>query len=432
MTESLKFSYKGTCSISTDEITKESIRLEKVINFANEATKTGYATDFASINAPFDKSFITESEKLANKFDNVTLVVLIGIGGSNLGTMAVQQAVQGKSTKSKAKIVYADNVDSDHISNIISIMEKELKAGNNVIINCITKSGTTTETIANFLILVSILKKHKKNYKNFIVVTTDKHSKLYFVAKKEEFHILEIPPKIGGRYSVLTHVGLFPLALIGLDIKKLVEGAKSMRNTCLKKEVLKNPAAISALVNFLHYRRGKSITNTFIFSNNLENIGKWYRQLLAESIGKERDFLGRLVNSGFTPIVSIGSVDNHSMVQLYLAGPNDKITTFINIKTPKNKLIVPRLQDYSHLAKVQGKTLNFIMNAIIDGTKKAYLNKHLPYMEIELSEKTEYCIGQLLQMKMLEIIYLGYLMNVNPFDQPNVEEYKEETRKLLK
>jgi len=120
------------------------------------------------------------------------------------------------------------------------------------------------------------------------------------------------------------------------------------------------------------------------------------------------------------------------MAQLYLGGPNDKITTFVSLLNTKKKLVVPRSKDYKHLTKVQGKNMHTIMTAIFGGTKKAYLKKHLPYMEIDLYERSEYCIGQLLQMKMFEMIYLGYLLNVNPFDQPNVEEYKEETRKLLK
>jgi len=430
--EALKFNYRGTCGISTDEILRESKRLEKVLSFANEATKTGYATDFASINVPSDKTFLEGSKKLAERFKDVKLIVVVGIGGSNLGTVAVQQAIQGKITSSKTKILYADTVDSDYIANIITVMERELKAGNEIVLNCITKSGTTVETIANFLILLNVLKKYKRDYNEYVVVTTDKHSKFYFVAKKEEFHILELPVKVGGRYSAFTHVGLFPLALIGVSVNRLIEGAKSIKRVCLSTNILKNPAALSALIMFLQYRRGKNIANLFLFSNELEGVGKWYRQLMGESIGKERDFLGRLINAGLTPTIAIGSTDLHSMVQLYLGGPNDKITTFITLKNVKNKLAVPKHKDYMHLARVQGKNLSFIMNAISGGAKKAYLNKHLPYMDIELTERSEYCIGQIMQMKMFEMIYLGYLLNVNPFDQPNVEEYKEETRKLLK
>ena len=151
-----------------------------------------------------------------------------------------------------------------------------------------------------------------------------------------------------------------------------------------------------------------------------------------ESIGKEKDSLGRLVNAGMTPIVSIGTTDLHSMMQLYLAGPNDKITTFINVKQT-NKLKIHRLKEFGSLLNgLNGRDLDYLMNIILNGVKKTYNERLLPYMEISLANKSEYCIGQLLQLKMMEVVYLAYLLNVNPFDQPNIEEYKEKVRKLLK
>ena len=425
---SLQFKYEKTCLINKSELSKELYKLDKVINLMNEVTKTKYQTDFAFLNLLNETRFLDESLVLARYFKSASLLVVIGIGGSNLGAMAAYQAI----AKNKIKILFADTVDSDNIQKIINEMTKCLKEEKEVVINCITKSGTTLETISNFAILLEILKKIRKDYKKYVVVTTNKNSKLWDIAKKENFHILEIPEKVGGRYSVLSNIGLFPLAMAGVDIKKLIEGAKAIKIHCLNKNVLRNPAALSALIMFLHYRRGKSIVNTFLFNNELEYFGKWYRQLLAESIGKEKDSLGRLVNAGMTPIVSIGTTDLHSMMQLYLAGPNDKITTFINVKQT-NKLKIHRLKEFGSLLNgLNGRDLDYLMNIILNGVKKTYNERLLPYMEISLANKSEYCIGQLLQLKMMEVVYLAYLLNVNPFDQPNIEEYKEKVRKLLK
>ena len=194
-------------------------------------------------------------------------IIVIGIGGSNLGTIAVFESVKGKlhnQLTDKTKILFADTVDSDTLAQISILMEKTLRSGKKILLNVVTKSGTTTETIANFQVLLNILKKHKKNYKDFIVATTDKGSKLYDLAELEKFQILEIPKKVGGRYSVFSAVGLFPLSVAGINIDKLLKGAADMRDTCLNKNILKNPAAISAVILYLH-KESRNINDNFIF-----------------------------------------------------------------------------------------------------------------------------------------------------------------------
>jgi glucose-6-phosphate isomerase len=153
---------------------------------------------------------------------------------------------------------------------------------------------------------------------------------------------------------------------------------------------------------------------------------------MSESIGKEYDRVGNQIFTGITPTVSIGSVDLHSMAQLYLAGPYDKFTSFINIESNKNNTIIPDFDDYSKLIEIiQGKSLNEIMNAILKGVQTSFIKGKRPFMHIILPDKSEFSIGQLLQMKMMEMMYLGFLMGVNPFDQPNVVAYKNETKKIL-
>jgi glucose-6-phosphate isomerase len=264
------------------------------------------------------------------------------------------------------------------------------------------------------------------------VVTTDKDSKFWNFAQQKEFNVLEIPKKVGGRFSVFSSVGLFPLGMLGINIEQLINGAQLMKEKCLSHDLNHNPAALSASLIYQHKVNGKHIHDLFLFSTDLESIGKWYRQLMGESIGKEFNNKQNQVFEGITPTVSIGSIDLHSMAQLYLGGPYDKFTTFVRVKSRKEKITIPNNVDYSRLVTgIQGKSLHNIMDAILLGVQRAFQKGKRPFVEIVLPNKSEFYVGQLLQMKMMEMMYLGYLLDVNPFDQPNVESYKIETKKIL-
>jgi glucose-6-phosphate isomerase len=188
----------------------------------------------------------------------------------------------------------------------------------------------------------------------------------------------------------------------------------------------------SAMMLAKHSQNGHNIHDLFLFSNDLESIGKWYRQLMGESIGKEYDAQGKQVFNGMTPTVSIGSTDLHSMAQLYLGGPYDKYTTFVRLQKNNHTVRVPRIAAYSKLVDtIQGRPMDEIMNAIVDGVQTAFKKGKRPFSELLLPDKSAFTIGQLLQFFMMQMMYLGVLMHVNPFDQPNVESYKVETKRLL-
>ena len=242
--------------------------------------------------------------------------------------------------------------------------------------------------------------------------------------------MLHVPKKVGGRYSVFSNVGLFPLGFLGINIKELRNGAGRAKRDCLK-PFQKNPAMLSAALIFHHNKKGMNIFDTFVFDTELESIGKWYRQLMGESIGKENDREGKKINAGITPTVSIGSTDLHSMAQLYLGGPPDRYTSFITVP-PNNKVSIPKWKEYNTLVEnIQGRKLNEIMDAIINGVKTAYKSGKRPFSEISMESKSEKEMGYLLQFKMMEMMFLAALLNVNAFDQPAVEEYKKETRRIL-
>jgi len=432
----LKFNHSDSL-ISNKELDKLEKKLQSEIQQMNLAITKDYKDDRASINLPDDKENLEKVKSLVkNKLKlNPKYLIVVGIGGSNLGTIAVQEAILGKfynQTNPDLNVLYADTVDSDLMQDIISIIEPSLKNGDNVIINCISKSGGTTETIANFEVLVDVLKKYKKHYERYVVVVTDKNSKFWNFALEKGFEILEIPNKVGGRYSVFSSVGLFPLGMLGIDIYELLKGAKLMKDKCLNLNLKNNPAALSASLIYQHKLNGKTIHDLFLFSTDFESIGRWYRQLMGESIGKEFNKKKKRVFEGITPTVSIGSTDLHSMAQLYLGGPYDKFTTFVRIDKNKEAVNIPNFPEYSDLVKgLQGKPLSEIMDAILIGVQRAFKKGKRPFVEIILPNKSAFSIGQFLQLKEMEMMYLGYLLGVNPFDQPNVELYKTETRKVL-
>jgi len=434
--DQITFSYDDSL-ISEKDLRKTSTQLLEEIERMNNAVHQHYDDDRASLSLPDDKEALSTVKKLIQTKKELSLkyLVVIGIGGSNLGTMAVLDAVFGKLsnfTTQGIQVFYADTVDSDLMSPIVTVTESALKKGENVLINCISKSGHTTETIANFEVLIDLIRRYKPDYKQSIVITTDENSEFFNMATEKGFDVLTIPKKVGGRFSVFSPVGLFPLGLAGVNIDDLVRGARVMRERCLSKNVMENPAALSALLIFLQKKNGKQIHDLFLFNPDLESVGRWYRQLMAESIGKEYNLKKKQVFEGVTPTVSIGSTDLHSIGQLYLGGPFDKFTTFVRVQHNNNDVRIPHLPEYESLVKsIQGKSLDDIMHAILDGVQAAFRKQKRPFMEITLPDKSAFSIGQLLQLKMMETMYLGFLLGVNPFDQPNVESYKIETRRIL-
>lgn len=405
--------------------------LQDYINQLNKIAKNKDNSIYEGfINLPFDHKLIKQikeiSKRKASKF--LKYIVVIGIGGSNLGAKAVYEALGVNYTT----LLFVDTCSPKLLRHSETLLKKELINSEQVLFCLISKSGKTTESIVNFEFLYGSLVKQFSDLSRRVVVVSDEGSQLFQVSRKLGFEVMSIPLKTIGRYSVFSAVGLLPLALSGVNIERLCEGAKDITSYCLKLD-LRNPALVSAILIYLYYKNGFTINNNFFFNPELEGVGKWYRQLMAESLGKEFDKDGRRVNIGITPIVSIGSTDLHSMLQLYLAGPYDKFTTFVYAQENNSKVRVPEKTILNKLeGQILGKEISLIMRAIYEGVKKAYLKRKLPFVEIQLPAISEYYLGAYLQFKMIEMLYLGKLFNVEVFDQPNVEEYKREARRILK
>lgn len=423
----MQFTFKDTALV-------EEARLHSLVSHLNPYIKhlqkvaalKNYIEAESSINLPFDEDLLktileTKERKCSNK---LKYIIDIGIGGSNLGTKAIYDALKGYADliepNAFPKIIFVDTNSPINIWKLQQFLEK-INNPDEVLINTISKSGTTTETIANMELLAGCI----KNYKDRTVITTDEDSKLWNVAEKEKITHLKIPAIVGGRYSVFSAVGLFPLACAGINIVSLLSGAMYARRESISLEEKTNFAAVSAAISYVNYKNGKFINDNFMFSPELESLGKWYRQLMAESLGKK--------HVGITPTVSIGSTDLHSMGQLYLGGPKDKFFTFVSAT---KELVNPKIPGKppipTNLKEIKEKSADEIMNAIYQGTTEAFAKKRIPFTEIKLDTVTEREVGAFMQFKMLEIMYLAKLLGVNAFNQPNVESYKSITKEILK
>lgn len=395
----------------------------------------GYEPPEASLNLPDDKKMLSSIRTIADEKTaegELHYVILVGIGGSNLGAMAAYEAIVGTLDAHIGdrlpKIIFADTVSPTLIAQVERIVES-MDDPREILVNVVSKSGGTTETVAHFEVLYRLFsKKFGDAAADRFVLTTDSGSKLWNVGEAHGMSTLSVPEKVGGRFSVFSPVGLFPLFLAGVDVEDFLAGAKAMRDRCLGDD---NIALASAALTFAHYEDDIKINNSFFFNPELESVGKWYRQLMGESIGKEKDLEGNVVRAGITPIVSIGSADLHSMAQLYFGGPKDKFTSFIFAPQEKNGLDLPKETEFDLVDGISGKSYAQIMDAIIKGVKAAYRNNNLPYVDVGLEDASESSVGQFMQFKMIEMMYLAKLMNVNAFDQPNVEDYKKETKKIL-
>ncbi|MCR4313999.1 MAG: hypothetical protein NUV84_02000 [Candidatus Uhrbacteria bacterium] len=395
---------------------------------ATIAKRTDYTEPESSLQLPQDDKQLQEIQKTVKRLHSATLqyVIIIGIGGSNLGTQAVYEAIAGSMNllvDRLPKLLFLDTVTDEKMTAVTRILE-HLISNEDFLAIVISKSGTTTETIANMEVLWAFVDDHFGTASDRFVFLTDEGSKFGTAVTHRSVETLSIPPQVGGRFSVFSAVGLLPLALAGINIEELLEGARRAVVDGTSKNPSKNHSLMSACLTYLNLQAGRSIHNTFLFSPKLEGLGKWYRQLMAESLGKD--------GKGMTPIVSIGSTDLHSQAQLYFAGPDDKFTNLVFSFTGAVHPIPTHLALPGLVENIQGTSLEHIMQAIYGGVKAAYEKLKRPYIEIDLETADARELGYYLQFRMLEVMYLGRLMEVNTFDQPAVEIYKSVTREILK
>ncbi len=336
------------------------------------------------------------NRKLIKKYRKFSYFRIIGMGGSILGTKAIYYFLK---KKIKKNFYFIDNLDKK-----ISL-SKEKKIINIIV----SKSGNTLETICNSNFVI--------NNKNNIIITEKKKNYLNVLANKIKADVIEHKNYIGGRYSVLSEVGMLPSELMGLkehDFKRLnylIENKKFVN------QLVKNVSAITSLI-----KKDKYLSIILNYDNRSESLFKWYQQLIAESLGKK--------SNGLLPIISNMPKDNHSLMQYYLDGQKNSFYTFFNVKDKKSRKINSKNLLKSHIY-LKNKNLQNIINAQLLATQNIFTRKKIPFRSFEIIERSEKTIGEIFCFFILETILLGKALNVNPFDQPSVELIKNETKKIF-
>jgi glucose-6-phosphate isomerase len=356
---------------------------------------------------PFaQNSKLNFSNTLVKKFKKNQNIIIIGMGGSILGTKSIYSFLKHKVKK---KVIFLDNLDLNLITEY-----KKIKNLKNSCFLVISKSGNTLETIANLGIVFS----DKIIRKNLIIITEKKDSALMNIVNKYNAEFVEHKNFVVGRYSVLSETGMLPAELMGLDLKKFRNLHASLNNKNFVSSLIYNVAGIYTL-------NENKINNSIImnYDSSLNDLSFWYQQLVGESLGKNA--------KGINPILSYGPKDNHSLLQLYLDGPRDKFFTFFSSKEKKNKIKINKKVAEGNMSFLKNKDLQFLVNAQCKATKNVFNKRKIPFREINFSLKNEKELLNIFTFFVLETVLLSKLMNVDPFNQPAVEEVKNYTRKIL-
>ena len=337
------------------------------------------------------------NNKILNKYKNNYNFRVIGMGGSTLGTQAIYDFLENKIKK---KFSFLDNLQANKERN-------EKKKITNLIVS---KSGNTIETIVNSNIFI------KKNHKN-IFITENKNNYLFQLAQKIKAEIIHHNNYIGGRYSVLSEVGMLPAELMGLKSEKFRQYNSLIKNKNFLSSLIKN---VSSTLFFIKNKKFNSIIINY--DERSENLFKWYQQLIAESLGKKK--------KGLLPIVSNMPKDNHSVMQLYLDGFKNNFYTFFYVHENKSEKLKNNLL-LRELKFLKSKNISDIMYAQKKATEKVFNTKNIPFRSFELKKRDEETMGQLFCFFVLETILLGKALNIDPYNQPSVELIKKETKKIL-
>jgi len=383
---------------SIKKLSKKYKKIIKEINYdVNSLDKT--------LNVLSDKYEFNFKIKNLKKFKKYKTIAIIGMGGSILGAEAIYSFLK---KKIKKKVYFFNNIKTK--KNKIFKKKKNL---NKVLFLIISKSGNTIETLSNFSTLNII----KKNAKNLIIISEKKNNLLYLISKKYNLFYIEHKSYIGGRYSVLSEVGMLPAYFMGVNIFKIRSKIKIFLTS--KKIFLKDSAL--KLANLLNSKK----FNNLIFLNYSPEIEKflyWSQQLIAESLGKK--------GKGFLPVISSAPKDHHSLLQLYLDGPRDKIFNIFSLDdTTKEKVVFKK--DIDSKSFLNKKNLNFIKNAQKRALIASLKKNKIPFREFKINKVNEEVIGELFSYFVLETVIVGKLIKINPFDQPAVEQVKTYTKKFL-
>ncbi len=384
------------------------------------------------MDSPYDQAEVVKTIKatasrIKKKFDNF---VVLGIGGSALGPIAVFTALKHyyynelpKKLRKGPRFYVVDNVDPDRLNALFDVINVE-----KTVFNVITKSGATSETMSQYLIIIDMLKQKlgDKAREHIIATTSENKGNLIKLAQQEGFETFTIPGRVGGRFSELSPVGLLPAAVVGIDISRMLKGARDMDRKCRSRYISKNPALALATLQYISMKQGKNISVMMPYADSLKYIADWYAQLWAESLGKEVDKHGNIVNAGQTPVKALGVTDQHSQVQLYNEGPYDKVITFIEVGSFRSDIVIPEgCEDFPDVHFLCGHTLSELMTNELHATRYNLTRRGRANYTICLDAIDAYHIGGLLYLLQMQTAYTGAMLNIDTYNQPGVEGGKD-------
>ena len=389
---------------------------------------------------PGDREAVQRVASVAESFGQwFEALVVVGIGGSSLGAKAIADALLGPfwNEHSNAerehfpRLYFLENVDPDTVTALLRRLDPR-----RTLFNVVSKSGSTAETMAQYLVLEGVLRQvldPERVPGHFLFTTDPERGALRSLARDRGIPTLDVPPAVGGRFSVLSPVGLLPAAVVGVDIAALLDGAGEMEERCRTPDLAENPAGLFAtLLHAAHQEEGRSIHVFMPYADRLRTLGLWFQQLWAESLGKARDREGNEVHTGPTPIAALGAVDQHSLLQLLMEGPDDKVVCFLRVLGRQDPVAIPASHPaIPELAYLGGHTLEVLLETERQATAEALLRAGRPSMTLSVERLDARTMGELFMFFQVATVFAGALYGVDPLDQPGVELGKVLTYGML-
>ncbi len=392
------------------------------------------------LDLPHAQESVQQVQKLADGFAQwFEDVVVLGIGGSGLGARALRDALLGPYWNDRTpegrdhfpRLHVVDNPDPDTMQGLLERVDVA-----KTLFNVVSKSGATAETMAQYLIVRDAVERavgpeHARGH--FLFTTDPLGGALRRIGESEEIPMLSIPQNVGGRFSVLSAVGLFPAAVCGIDPNALLAGAAAMAERCRSGRLAENPAGVLAtLLHDADRAQGRSVHVLMPYSDRLRSVALWFQQLWAESLGKAKNLDGVLTPTGPTPVAALGASDQHSFLQLLMEGPDDKVVLFVEVEDHGLDALIPkRHPEMSEFAYLGGHTLGDLMNTERRATAEALRLQGRPNATFELPRISPETLGQLFMLLQIATVYAGALYRVDPLDQPGVELSKRLTYGLM-
>lgn len=429
----------GSHGLADDTIASHAEQLAGYTRSLNDSRGTGWERWRELWNNPMRETHLNQVQAIAHecegRFKNV---IVLGIGGSALGNIAIQSALNAPSynllsdtDRPGPRVFVIDNVDPANLCAILAICDPK-----ETLFNVISKSGETAETASQFMIIRKILQDAVgSRWADHVVAITDpEKGTMRAICDDAGITTLPVPEGVGGRFSVLSPVGLFSAAIAGIDIEALLDGAKAMDDRCANEDASKNPAAIlSHLLVSLGTDLGKPNHVMIPYANGLKLMGDWYAQLWAESLGKKFDTQGHEVFVGFTPISALGTTDQHSQVQLYREGPNDKVIGFCEVEDfgDDQSLTIPTGMGVDAIEYLEGKRMVDLLNAEKRATEYALVESKRPNYTIQFPKIDAHHVGEFIALWEIATAYAGLMLNIDAYDQPAVETGKKATFGLM-